>query len=305
MIKKLIGWALAAVIVGIGVHWFITIPDVVLASALPPYRPNLDNGKVIFNIGGCASCHARPGQDDPTLLGGGLALTSPFGTFYAPNISPNPVDGIGRWSEADFVTAMLKGTSPQGTHYFPVLPYSSYQSMKLEDIRDLFAYLKTLPQAAGKIRDHDLPFLVSIRRNVGIWKFLFFEGRPFRPDPKRSAEWNRGAYLVNGPGHCAECHSPRNLLGGITTSLRFSGAPNLEGEGWVPNITQAGLGDWSEEDIAEFLKTGEMPEGDSAGGSMVPVIRNTSQLGDADRAAMATYLKSLPAVEGLKPPKKS
>jgi mono/diheme cytochrome c family protein len=305
MAKRWIGRALAVIIGGIATYWFITIPAVVPASSLPAYTPNLDNGKIIFNIGGCASCHARPGQDERTLLGGGLALPSPFGTFYAPNISPNPVDGIGQWSEADFVTALWKGTSPQGTHYFPALPYPSYQRMKLEDVRDLFAYLKTLPQAAGKIRDHDLPFVFSIRRNIGIWKFLFLDGRPFVPDPKRSAEWNRGAYLINGPGHCVECHSPRNLLGGITTSLRFSGGPNPDGEGWVPNITQKGLGSWSEDDIADFLKTGDTPDGDSAGGSMVDVIKNTSQLSDVDRAAMATYLKSLPAIEGLTPPKKS
>ncbi len=305
MLKKLIGLALAAAVIGLAVFWFITIPAVVPATALTAYTPNSDNGKVMFNIGGCASCHARPDQDDRTLLGGGLAIPSPFGTFYAPNISPNPVDGIGRWSEADFVNAVVKGTSPQGAHYFPSLPYGSYQHMKLEDVRDLFAYLKTLPQAAGKIRDHDLPFPFNIRRNVGVWKFLFLDGKPFTPDPKQTAEWNRGAYLVNGPGHCAECHSPRNALGGIVSSQRFAGGPNPEGEGWVPNITQKGLGQWSDKEIADFLHTGETPDGDAAGGSMVRVIKNTSQLSDADRAAMATYLKSLPAVEGPKPPRKS
>jgi mono/diheme cytochrome c family protein len=298
MLKRLIGLALVAAIAGLGVFWLVTMPAVISASALPAYTPDVENGKLVFNAAGCASCHARPGQDERTLLGGGLDMPSPFGTFHVPNISPNPVDGIGRWSEADFATAVLKGTSPQGTHYFPSFPYGSYAKMKLEDVRDLFAYLKTLPQAAGKIRDHEVPFPFNIRRNVGGWKFLFFDDKPFAPDNKRSAEWNRGAYLVNGAGHCAECHSPRNFLGGITTSQRLAGGPNPEGEGWVPNITQKGLGSWSEKDIAWFLKTGETPEGDTAGGSMTRVIKNTSQLNDADRAAMATYLKSLPAIDG-------
>jgi mono/diheme cytochrome c family protein len=259
----------------------------------------------MFDTGGCVSCHATE-KDERTILGGGLALPSPFGTFFVPNISQNPVDGIGRWSEADFVTAMLKGTSPSGTHYFPAFPYGSYAKMKLEDVRDLFAYLKTLPQAAGKVRDHDVPFPFNIRRNLGGWKFLFLDDRPFVADASKSPQWNRGAYLVNGPGHCAECHSPRYLLGGIVKSQRFAGGPNPEGEGWVPNITQkGGLSEWSEKDIAYFLETGQTPEGDSAGGAMTRVIANMAQLGAADRMAMAVYLKSLPPIEGPKRPGKS
>jgi mono/diheme cytochrome c family protein len=145
-------------------------------------------------------------------------------------------------------------------------------------------------------------FPFNIRRNLGIWKLLFMDGKPFTPEPARSAQWNRGAYLVNALGHCAECHSPRNVLGGIVAAQRFAGGPNPEGEGWVPNITQKGLGEWSEKDIAFFLETGQMPDGDTAGGSMARVIRNTSQLSAGDRAAMAEYLKSLPPVDGPRPP---
>jgi mono/diheme cytochrome c family protein len=245
-----------------------------------------------------------PGQPDHLELGGGLAIPSPFGTFYAPNISPDPADGIGRWTEADFVNAVTRGVSPDGVHYFPAFPYASYAHAKVEDIRDLFAYLKTLAPVAGKVRDHDLPFPFHIRRNIGIWKLLFMNGKPFVSDPARSSRWNRGAYLVNGLGHCAECHSPRNFLGGIVAAQRFAGGPNPEGEGWVPNITQKGIAEWSEKDIAAFLKTGEMPDGDSAGGSMVRVIRNTSQLSGEDRAAIADYIKSLPPVDGPPRPKK-
>ena len=214
-------------------------------------------------------------------------------------------DGIGGWSEADFVTAVTKGVSPAGTHYFPAFPYTTYQHAKLEDLRDLFAYLKTLPPVSGKAPDHQVPFPFNIRRNVGIWKLLFLDGKPFTPDPARSAQWNRGAYLVNSLGHCAECHSPRNFLGGIIASQRFAGGPNPEGKGWVPNITQKGIDDWSEKDIAYFLETGQTPDGDSIGGSMGRVIKNTALLSAEDRAAMAVYLKSLPAVEGPPRPKKT
>ncbi len=295
--------------------WVLTIPATVPASALPPHTPDIDNGRTMFNIGGCASCHATPNKDPEKLermrLGGGLALKSPFGTFYVPNISPDATDGIGGWSEADFVTALWNGTSPSGRHLFPAFPYTSYQHMELADVRDLFAYLKTLPPVSGRARRHDLAFPFNIRRLVGLWKVLYLHGGPFRPDPAQSAQWNRGAYLVNGPGHCAECHSPRNFLGAIVASERFVGGPSPDGKGWVPNITPVGLQHWSKEDIAwsakgiaSFLDDGMNPAGDFAGGAMVETIRNTSKLDAADRAAIAAYIVSLPPRQGPKPPPK-
>jgi mono/diheme cytochrome c family protein len=298
------GLVVAAAIGG-AIFWWLTIPASVAANSLPAYTPDTANGLTTFNAGGCSSCHAVPGQPDRLKLGGGLAITSPFGTFHSPNISPDPADGIGRWTEAEFVSAVLKGTAPSGVHYFPAFPYASYAHARVEDIRDLFAYLKTLAPVSGKVRDHDVPFPFNVRRNIGIWKFLFMDGKPFAPDPARSAQWNRGAYLVNGLGHCAECHSPRNFLGGIIAAQRFAGGPNPEGEGWVPNITQKRLGEWSAKDIAYFLETGQTPEGDTAGGSMARVIRNTSQLSPGDREAIAEYIKSLPPVEGPPRPKKA
>jgi mono/diheme cytochrome c family protein len=290
---------------GFAAYWWLTAPPVQLAVTAKPYTPNPANGEIIFNAGGCSSCHAVPNQPDRTRLGGGLALPSPFGTFYPPNISPDPNDGIGRWSESDFVRAVMKGVSPDGTHYFPAFPYTSYAHAKRDDVRDLFAYLKTLPAVAGEVRDHDLPFPFNIRRNVGIWKLLFFDDRLFIPDQSRPPSWNRGAYLVNSFGHCAECHSPRNFLGGIIASQRFAGGPDPEGKGWVPNITQKGLSDWSQKDVSYFLETGQTPDGDSAGGLMARVVKNTSQLNAQDRDAIAQYIKSLPPVEGPpKPPKK-
>ena len=299
-----IGVALAGTI-AFGIFWWLTTPgSPVVPATARPAAPNAANGLTTFNAGGCSSCHAVPNQPDRLRLGGGLAIPSPFGTFYAPNISPDPVDGIGRWTEADFVNAVTNGVSPDGAHYFPAFPYTSYAHAKVEDVRDLFAYLKSLAPVAGKVRDHDVPFPFNIRRNIGIWKWLFMDGKPFVPDPARSSRWNRGAYLANGLGHCAECHSPRNFLGGIVAAQRFAGGPNPEGEGWVPNITQKGIPEWSENDVAEFLKTGEMPDGDSAGGSMVRVIKNTSQLSGEDRADIAEYIKSLPPVDGPPRPKK-
>jgi mono/diheme cytochrome c family protein len=295
--------AIIAAVAGFAIYWGLTEPAISSGEqiTLTPQTLDLANGQLVFNAGGCASCHAVPDQPDRLRLGGGLAIPSPFGTFYAPNISPDETYGIGRWTETEFVTAVTRGVSPEGTHYFPAFPYTSYAHAKVADIRDLFAYLKTLTPVAGKPRDHELPFPFNIRRNVGIWKLLFFDRKPFAPDTARSAEWNRGAYLVNGLGHCAECHSPRNFLGGIITAQRFAGGPNPEGEGWVPNITQKGLSDWSAKDIDYFLQTGQTPDGDSAGGSMVRVIKNTSQLPATDQAAIADYVKSLAPVEG--PPK--
>src|SRR6266849_9184774 len=305
MLRRILLGAVLAGGAAFGVFWWLTAAPIALAITAPFHTPNLANGLTTFNAGGCSSCHAVPGQPDRLRLGGGLAIPSPFGTFYAPNISPDPADGIGRWTEAEFVGAVTKGVSPAGFHYFPAFPYTSYLHARVEDVRDLFAYLKTLPAVSGKVRGHDVPFPFNVRRALGGWKWLFLDGEPFRPDPSKSQAWNRGAYLINGQGHCAECHSPRNALGGIKSGQRFAGGPDPEGgDGWVPNITQKGLGSWSEKEIAYLLETGDTPDGDSVGGLMTKVVRNTSQLSAEDRAAMATYLKSLPPVEGPRPPPK-
>jgi mono/diheme cytochrome c family protein len=301
--RKVVMGAVIVAVIGAAAFWVITIPATVPASALAPYAPDLDNGQTMFLAGGCASCHATPNQEDKTRLGGGFALKSPFGTFFPPNISPDRDDGIGAWSEANFVSAMGKGTSPDGSHYYPAFPYTSYQRMKMEDVRDLFAYLKTLPPVKGKTREHDLPFYLKVRRMLGGWKFLFLDGERFKPDPSKSDEWNRGAYLVNGPGHCAECHSPRNALGAIISSQRFAGGPDPEGgEGSVPNITPAGIGDYSQGDIEQILEAGDLPNGDTVGGAMAAVVGNISKLSTEDRTAIAAYLKSLPPVQGPKHP---
>ncbi|MET0606378.1 MAG: cytochrome c [Beijerinckiaceae bacterium] len=264
--------------------------------------PDLDNGRNIFWAGGCASCHATPNQPDRTRLGGGLALPSPFGVFHTPNISPHARDGIGEWTVKQFARAMAEGVSPDGRHYYPAFPYTSYQRMSDADLRDLFAFMKTLPAVEGAPRDHQLPFPYNMRRALGLWKWLYLDGKPYAPNPQLAANLSRGGYLVEGPGHCAECHSPRNFFGGVIPGMRFSGGPDPEGKGTIPNITphESGIKDYSKDDIAMILSTGLKPDGDSVGGGMGAVVLSYAQVNKSDVEAIADYLKSLPPIQGMK-----
>jgi mono/diheme cytochrome c family protein len=297
---------LIAVFVGVAAFYALTVPSLLSPDAFEAGTADVVIGETVFNIGGCASCHATPGQDDPLRLGGGLPLKSPFGTFKVPNISSDAKAGIGAWTEAQFANAILKGVGRNGEHLYPSLPYTSYQRMAISDVRNLFAFLKTLPSDPATSQPHELPFPFNIRRPIGLWKLLFLDGKTFTPNPSRDAEYNRGAYLVEGLGHCAECHSGRNLLGAIKPLQRFAGGADLEGEGWVPNITPHpdGLAGWSVGDFEFFLSTGLTPDGASVSGNMREVIRNTSKLSLEDRRAMASYLVSLPPRPGAKPPKR-
>lgn len=302
-----IGLALAMLLVlGAGGFWLLTSPSLSRAGLepVPGGAPDLGNGARVFYAGGCASCHATPDQDDKTRLGGGYPLRSPFGTFHVPNLSPHPRDGIGSWTPAQFLRAMRGGVSPDGRHYYPSFPYTSYQRMTPADARDLFAYLNTLTAVEGRARDHDLPFPYSVRRGLGLWKLAFLDGREFAPDPGKSPSHNRGAYLTEALGHCAECHSPRSRLGAIPADRRYAGGPNPEGgRGFVPNITphESGLKDWTKGDVVEVLTSGLTPVGDSVGSTMTSVVRNTAQLPAADREAMAEYVLALPPREARKP----
>jgi mono/diheme cytochrome c family protein len=302
-LRTLIAGLLVLALIGAAAFYVLTIPVPAVTAPLPARTADLANGETMFHIGGCASCHATPKQRNQHRLGGGLALASPFGTFKAPNISSDPSHGIGAWSEEAFVNAMLRGIGRNGEHLYPAFPYTSYQRMQLDDVRDLLAFLKTLPAETRPSEPHELPFPFNVRRGLGLWKLLYLDGKPFTPDAAKDAELNRGAYLVEGPGHCAECHSPRNALGGIVTARRFAGGADAEGKGWVPNITPHadGLASWSAKDIAYLLASGMTPDSDSVGSNMADVVRNTGKLSDADRAAMAAYLKALPARPGRKP----
>lgn len=253
------------------------------------------HGREVFAAADCASCHASPGQPDRRRLGGRLALASPFGAFHVPNISMDPVDGIGRWSTVDIANAVMSGIAPDGSHYYPVFPYTSFARMSVADVRDLIAYLRTLPAVPGRARPPDIPFPLSIRRLVGAWKTLYFHSAPIEIAPDRSMAWNRGRYLAESATHCAECHSSRNLFGAIRPDTRFAGGVDPEGTGFVPNITPAAIGHWTRDDIAAALLTGHTPEGRTIGSSMAEVVTNMADLLPGDRQAIAEYVASLPA----------
>ena len=206
---------------------------------------------------------------------------------------------MGAWTEIQFVNAMQRGVGRGGEHLYPAFPYTSYQRMRLDDVRDLFAYMKTLPAVDRPNEPHQLGFPFNVRRGLGLWKLLFLDGKPYETSPARSAVLNRGGYLVEGPGHCAECHSPRNFMGGIENDRRFAGGPDPEGKSFVPNITPHadGLAKWTDKDIAYLFETGYTPD-DKVGGSMADVTFNTGLLTAEDRNAMAAYLKALPARPG-------
>ena len=279
-----------------GAAWIVSAPRPLYAhDDWRAYEEGGDaaRGRLVFLAGGCQSCHTTPGQPDPLRLGGGYELKTPFGSFFPPNISPDERDGIGQWKVVDLANA-LAGVSPQSEHYYPALPYTSYQHMTLPDVRDLMAYLRSLPKVQGKAPAHRLAFPFTIRRGIGFWKLLYLGDAKLAPDPARSAQWNRGRYLVEGPGHCAECHSPRDMFGGIIAGRRFSGGVAPDGKGNAPDITQAKLGSWSADDIDTALTTGFTPDGDSLGGEMAAVARNIGQLPEGDRAAISEYVKSLP-----------
>jgi mono/diheme cytochrome c family protein len=277
--------------------WVLTEPRPVFSNdADEALREKGDpaKGRLIFALGDCGSCHASPGQGDRLRLGGGLALASRYGTFRIPNISTDPVDGIGAWRTIDLANAILSGVSPSGTHYYPVFPYSDFAKMQIGDIRDLIAYLRTLPAVSGKPPPHDLALPFRIRRLLGFWKLLFFDRKPLVPDPARGDAWNRGQYLVETVAHCAQCHSPRNGFGAIKPEQRFAGGTDPEEVGYIPNITQKRIGNWSEGDIAELLRTGNTPNHGRVGSSMTDVVTNTAMLPQSDRDAIAVYIKSLP-----------
>lgn len=257
-------------------------------------------GEYVFHAGGCLGCHTDE-KGGGAKLAGGRALKSPFGTFYGPNITPDQQHGIGRWTEADFARAMREGVRPDGAHYFPAFPYTSFTKITDADLSDLWAYLRSMPPAPTPSRPHDLSFPYNQRMLVGVWKWLNFTAGGFRPDPSQPAEVNRGAYLVEALAHCGECHTPRNTLGGLDRAKAYAGTSDgPEGER-VPNITPdptTGLGKWSAADVVDVLKLGMAPDGDFVGGSMGEVVRNTTgKLRDDDLRAIVAYLRSLPAIE--------
>jgi mono/diheme cytochrome c family protein len=250
-------------------------------------------GEYLAKVGGCVGCHTED-REGAVPFAGGRALKTPFGTFFGPNITPHPRAGLGGWSEADFIRAMRQGVWPDGTHYYPAFPYPSFTKIVDNDLRDLWAYLRALPPSDRASQPHDLGFMYRWRFVLAGWKWLFFTPGPFVSDPKASAVVNRGAYLVQALGHCSECHTPRNFLGGPKQSRFLAGGKGPEGKR-VPNLTPTKLKKLSDSELKDFLTTGLRPDGDVAAEAMGEVVRNTtSQLTPADLDAVIAYLRSLP-----------
>ena len=270
---------------------WLTRPDTVAAERLAALEGDAAAGEAVYWAAGCASCHAAEGDTEKLVLAGGHRLVSPFGTFVAPNISPSAA-GVGDWTLEDFANSVLYGTSPDGAHYYPAFPYASYVRMTDQDVANLWAFMQTLPPDDTPSAPHEIGFPFNIRLAVGAWKFLYMGDDYVRPaEPSE-----RGRYLVEALGHCAECHTPRDALGGLDKSRWMQGAPNPSGKGNIPALTPDKLS-WSAGDIAYYLETGFTPDFDSAGGSMTDVIRNMAKLTAADREAIATYIKALPPSE--------
>lgn len=290
---KLLRYLIVLILIGGAAFWVMTRPERADADLFANVSGDAARGETIFWAGGCASCHAAPGaKDDARLvLAGGYRIVSPFGTFITPNISPS-AEGLAGWSVEDLTNALLHGTSPDGRHYYPAFPYGTYQHMAPQDIADLKAFMDELPPSDAIDAPHELGFPFTIRRGIGLWKLVNMS-----PDwvleHADTPELERGRYLVEALGHCAECHTPRDVTGGLDRSQWMKGAPNPSGKGRIASISPDKL-KWSETDIAYYLETGLTPDYDSAGGQMVSVIANMGHLTAKDRAAIAAYLKALP-----------
>jgi mono/diheme cytochrome c family protein len=257
---------------------------------------SVERGAYLFALAGCGGCHTDEAHHGPAL-GGGVPIATPFGTFFGPNISPDPANGIGSWTDADFIRALRQGLRPDGGHLFPAFPYPSFTLMTDADMLDIKAYVFSQPPVGQPSKEHDVWFPFSWRWLQTFWRWMNFTEGPFTPDATKSPAWNRGAYLAQGVLHCGECHTPRGMTGGLETDVAFSGTTDGPGGQKVPNITtdkETGIGRWSHYQIVHFLKSGILPDGDAAGSLMGEVIRrSTSQMTDADRDAVATYLEGL------------
>lgn len=271
---------------------------VCLASVATPALAQGDakRGEYLSKAAGCLGCHTEE-KKGAVNYAGGRGLKTPFGIFYGPNITPHPQAGIGKWSEADFMQALRYGKRPDGANYFPAFPYPSFTGMTDADMRDLWAYLRTLPASTQPSRPHDVRFPYNIRFAVTFWKWLYFTPGEFTPDPKAPEIISRGAYLTTALGHCSECHTPRNSIGGPRKDRYLAGGKGPEGKD-IPNLTPTNLKKkWGDKELADFLSAGITPDGDVPAEAMGEVIRNTTgMLTPADLAAIIAYLRALPAI---------
>lgn len=294
---RIMRWLVVLGLVGAGGLYVLARPNPLAAAAVENLEGDATRGEQVFWAAGCASCHmADKAEGEAQLvLSGGQRFPSDFGTFVAPNISQDPEQGIGDWTLLDLTNALTRGVSPEGEHYYPAFPYASYAKMERQDVADLYAFLKTLPADATPSQPHELGFPFSRREAVGVWKMLFLSddwALPGNLTPTAA----RGRYIAEALAHCGECHTPRNMLGGMETSRWLGGAPNPSGEGRIPNITPAKLG-WTGPDIVQYLTTGFTPDYDSVGGHMAHVVENMARLPENDRQAVAEYLLAVPDVQ--------
>ena len=259
----------------------------------PQEFTQIERGRYLAILSDCASCHTVPGSNQP--FAGGRAIETPFGNIVAPNITPDPETGIGSWSDDDFDTAIRKGLRRNGSRLYPAMPYTAYTKMSHDDILAIRAYLNTVTPVSNAVVANTLPFPFNIRASMRVWNALYFNQGGYKPDTQKSAEWNRGAYLVDGPGHCGACHTPKTLLGGDRTDQYLRGGLL---QGWsAPDITgdtRVGVGAWSAEDLVAYLKTGHNRVSAATGPMTEVVSLSTEQMTNSDLNAMAMYLKSLP-----------
>ncbi len=257
-------------------------------------------GEYVFHAAGCYGCHTDEKHAGKPLAGG-RALATPFGIFYAPNITPDAQTGIGRWREQDFIRALREGRNPAGANYYPSFPYPSYTKLTDKDLHALWIFLKVQSPVQQANRKHELKWFAPARSFVDLWKGLYFKPGAYKPDAAKSVAWNRGAYLAEAAAHCGECHTPRSALGGSKSGMHYAGTRDGPDDSVVPNITpdkKTGIGRWRVSELAEYLETGLTPDGDSAGDLMAEVIDNGLQhLRKDDLAAIAEYVLSRPPLE--------
>ena len=269
--------------------------------ASPQDFSQVQKGRYLALASDCASCHTVPGSHRP--FAGGRAIETPFGNIFAPNITPDLQGGIGAWSDDQFDAAVRVGTRPDGSRLYPAMPYTAYTKMSRDDVLAIRAYLNTVTALSSAPVKNALPFPFNIRSLIGLWNWLYFKPGKFDPDPKQSPEWNRGAFLVDGPAHCGACHTPKTFLGGDKQGEYLQGS---QLQGWFsPNITndtRLGLGNWQVDDVVVYLKTGHNRVTAATGPMAEAVSLSSSQLADADLRAIAIYLKAVPGTNAALTP---
>ncbi len=291
MKRVLLFFSLAAVVVAASGAAVFKQP-IDIEAKVPPLTGNAEHGAYLARMSGCIACHTNAEQGGAPLAGG-LALKTDFGTFYSPNLTTDRENGIGDWSIKDFATAVRHGVSPTGKPYYPAFPYPFYATFSDQDIADLWAAFQTVPPVAQPSKQHDLGFPFNVRDGLKLWRAAYLDDTSFVPDPEKSAKWNRGKFIVEGPAHCGACHTPRNFAGARQAELALHGADKLPNGGKSPPITSTALEQrgWNIKNLAYALRTGILPDGDAFGGSMGEVVRDgTRFLQQDDLEAIATYL---------------